>query len=183
MPYHTSSYIWASVLWPLPCSSDILINEATLSFMALNPLPMNGEVDPSSSATKGFTSAHSDLLKLPAELLYIIYQHLPPRGALALTFTCTHLYYSVVAAEYVRQAVKPSKTEEEFDTRCVLEDACLIKGYHCQGCRKRHSLHCFSNEELAKEARDRYCLRTKVCFRMTPLGYELSFNDLVEAKN
>lgn len=148
-----------------------------LAFMALNPLLMHGtgEVDhlaPSrSAAEEGFTSAHSDLLELPTELLYMICEQLQLSSALALTLTCNHLYYAVVAAKYVHQAVKQlSKTEEEeFDLRRALEDACLVKGYHCQGCRKRNTLRTISqNEELAKDtSSDRYRLRTKICFRMT----------------
>lgn len=128
------------------------------------------------------TLTRRNLLELPVEVIYTILDESTLSNALALTLTCTYLYYSHLGAKYRNQAAKPSNEKEEFEVRCILEEAGFIKGYHCQGCLQRHPLHSFTYEEAAKQARERYCLRTKICFRLVPRGYKLSFNELVEVK-
>lgn len=134
------------------------------------------------SAIEEPTVAQMDLLKIPPEIFYTIYEHLSFSDALSLTLTCTKLYYSDAAVRYVHREVRSSKMAR-FELRCTLEDDERIKGYHCQGCMGQHSLRSFSCEELTKSARNRYCLRTMKCFLLTPAGYVLSFNDMVKLSN
>ncbi|PGH16786.1 hypothetical protein AJ80_05101 [Polytolypa hystricis UAMH7299] len=69
------------------------------------------------------------LLGLPAEMLLMVYQHLPSFDSISLTLTCSTLYYSSISSD-VHRRLKSSNTAR-FEMFCLLEEDGLVRGYCC----------------------------------------------------
>lgn len=125
--------------------------------------------------SQSHNAVHSNLYKLPPELLDVIHRYLTTDASIALSLTCARFYHSSVLAG-VRQDLVSTKTAH-FSALCLLERDGVILGYCCRGCLRRHSSGAFSQDELEKRPSERYCLMTKKCVNLGTRT-EFSFCDI-----
>ncbi|EFE42908.1 hypothetical protein TRV_02273 [Trichophyton verrucosum HKI 0517] len=124
---------------------------------------------------------HSPLYRLPAELLGIIHEYLPPNNSFALSLTCARFYFSTILAGAQRE-LKSTKMGQ-FIVMCMLEGVGQIKEYCCRGCLTTHPSSHFSKDELEKRHAERYCLRTKKVMAFGAFGSDpKSFNEVLEMR-
>ncbi|DAA79095.1 TPA_exp: Uncharacterized protein A8136_2880 [Trichophyton benhamiae CBS 112371] len=124
---------------------------------------------------------YSPLYRLPAELLGIIHEYLPPNNSFALSLTCARFYFSTILAGAQRE-LKSTKMGQ-FIVMCMLEGVGQIKEYCCRGCLTTHPSSHFSKDELEKRHAERYCLRTKKVMAFGAFGSDpKSFNEVLEMR-
>ncbi|KAL2841333.1 hypothetical protein BJX68DRAFT_173617 [Aspergillus pseudodeflectus] len=118
------------------------------------------------------TNMGSPLLQLPAELLFSIFDFLPPVAKHTLALSCRRLRFTFAATcpelyPDGRHAVRTELARDGFPLRSYA---------YCNGCRSAHMLKFFSAQQLEQPPTSRLCSASCTQIWVEP-GKHYSFND------
>ncbi|KAJ0416410.1 hypothetical protein BJY00DRAFT_291731 [Aspergillus carlsbadensis] len=125
-----------------------------------------------STAGAGLTNMNSPLLQLPAELLFLIFDFLPPVAKHILALSCQRLRFTFAAScselyPGGRHAVRTGLARDGFPFRSYA---------YCNGCRSAHMLKFFSAQQLEQPPTSRLCSASCTQIWVEP-GKYYSFED------